>query len=130
MAIRAVIPFFGVRFMTELDVAGTGRKLIPDRARGSRMALFTAGLDTESGFVVMATAAGFPLFHLTHRKMLVTGAWNKKVRMAIFAAIGGNVNRVAELGAAGTEVDLFYRMAFLAVGFNAKGGLTVVAGTA
>lgn len=57
MAISAVIPFFTVRLMAELDVAGTGGKFITDRKRGPRVALNAVGLYTEGGFIIMATAA-------------------------------------------------------------------------
>lgn len=62
--------------------------------------------------------------------MFITGAGNEEVRMALLAAIGGNMHCMAEYGAAGTEIDLFDRMAFLTVGFHTKGGLAIVAGTA
>ena len=57
MTITAVIPFFEMRLMAELDVTGIGGKLITDRARSSRMTLHTVGLYTECGLVIMATAA-------------------------------------------------------------------------
>ncbi len=78
----------------------------------------------------MAAAAGFALLHLTHGETLVSGAWNKQFRMAILAAIGGNMYRMAEYGAAGAKIDLFDCVAFLAVGFHTKGALAIVAGTA
>lgn len=130
MTIIAVIPFVNVRFMAELDVAGSGGKLITDRTRSSGMALHAVGFYTESGFVIVTTAAGFALFHLAHTVMLIAGARNKEIRVAILAAVGGNMYRMAEFGAAGAKMNLFDRMAFLAVGFHAKGGLAIMAGTA
>ena len=130
MTITAVIPFFGMRLMAELDVTGIGGKLITDRARCPGVALHAVGLYTEGRFVIMATAAGFALLHLAHGEMFISVARYVEIRMAILAAIGGNMYRMAEYGAAGTKIDLFDRMAFLAVRFHPKGGLAIMAGTA
>ena len=130
MAITAVIPFVAVRLMTEFDISGIGGKLITDRGRRPGMALHTIGLYTKGGFIIVATAAGFTLLHLAHGEMFITGSRNEKIRMAILAAIGGNVYRMAEYCAAGVKMNLFHRMAFLAVGFHSKGDLAIVAGTA
>lgn len=62
--------------------------------------------------------------------MLVAGTRNKEIRVAILAAISGNMHLMAENGAAGPEIDLLYRMAFLAVGLHTKCGLAVVTGAA
>lgn len=130
VAITAGVPFFGVRLMAEIYVSGIRGKFIPDCAKVSGMALHTVGLYAEGGFVIMATAAGFALFHLTHGKALVAGARNEEIGMAILAAVGGYMDRMVELGAAGAEMDLFDRMAFLAVRFHTKGTLAIVTGTA
>lgn len=50
--------------------------------------------------------------------------------MAILAAVGGNMYRMAENCAAGTEINLFDRMALLAVGLHTKSVFTIVTCTA
>lgn len=50
--------------------------------------------------------------------------------MTIIAAIGGNMYRVGEFGAAGTKPDLFNGMAFLAVCFHTESGFSIMAGSA
>lgn len=130
MTIAASITFLGMRLMAELNVSGIRGKLKADGARISGMALHAAGLYTESGLVIVATAAGFALLHLAHVEMFITGARNKEIRMALFAAVGGNVYRMTEYGAAGAKMDLFNHMTFLAVGFHTKCGLAIMAGTA
>lgn len=129
MTVTAVIPLIGMRLMAELDVTGTGGQFISDRTRNSRMALYTIGFHTESCFVIMATAAGLPLLHLAHGEVFVTGARDEEIRMAILAAIGGNVECMTEFGAAGAKMNLFDSMTFLAVGFYTKSGLAIMAGT-
>lgn len=94
------------------------------------MALYTVGFNAESRFVIVAAAARFALLHLAHTVMPVAGPRNKEIRMAILAAVSGHMRLMAEHGAAGTEIDLLYRMAFLAVRFHTEGGLAVVTGTA
>ena len=101
--------------MAELNVSGIRGKFIPDCAQVSGMALHAVGLYTEGGFVIMATAAGFALFHLAHGNVLVTGARNEEIGVAILAAVGGYMYRMAELGAAWQKMDLFDRMALLTV---------------
>lgn len=127
MAITAAIAFSKVRFMAELNVSGTGGKLISDRTRITGMALRTTGLYPESRFIIMATAARFALFHLAHCEMFITGTRNVKIGMAILAAIGGDMYRVAKFGAAGAEMDLFDSMAFLAVRFYTKSSFSIMA---
>lgn len=68
----------------------------------------------------MTTTAGFPLFHLAHAEMFIFITRNEQIRVTIFATVSGNMHRMTEYGAAGTEIDLLDRMAFLAVGFNTK----------
>lgn len=130
MTITAIIPFVEMRLMAEFNVAGGGGKLVTDRARCAGMALQAVGLYTENRFVVMATAAGFSLFHLAHGEMFITAAGNIEIRMAILATVGGNMYRVAEYGAAGSKMDLFDRVTFLAVRFHPEGALAIMAGTA
>ena len=79
------------------------------------MALLAVGLYREGRFLIVAASAGFALLHLAHGVMLVAGAGSVETRMAILAAVGGDMNRMAEFGTAGAEMDLFDRMAFLAV---------------
>ena len=79
------------------------------------MALRAVGFHTESRFFIMAAAAGFALLHLAHGEMFISGARNVKSGVAILAAVGGNMYRMAEFGAARAELDLFDRMALLAV---------------
>ena len=115
MAVTAVITFFNVRFMAELNVSGARRKLIAYRTRGSGMTLHTAGFYPESRFIIMAAAARFTLFHLAHSKTFIACPRNINIRMTILAAIGGDMYRMTEFGAAGAKPDLFNGMAFLAV---------------
>lgn len=78
----------------------------------------------------MTAAAGFALLHLDHTETLVAGARQVQAGMAILAAVGGNVGRMAENGAAGAELDIFYRMTLLTIRFDAKGCFTIMTGTA
>lgn len=78
----------------------------------------------------MTAAAGFPLFHLVHAKMFVTASRNIEIRMAIFAAVSGNMNLMTEFSTARAEPYLFNDMAFLAIRFHAEGSFCVVAGAA
>lgn len=130
MAITAIVSLVKMGLMAELDIAGTGRELVADCARHSGVALNAVGFHTERSFVIMAAAARFSLLHLTHAEMLVAGSRNEQVRMAVLAAVGGNMHRMAEHRTAGTVIDLLYRMALLTVGFHAKSSLAIVAGTA
>lgn len=78
----------------------------------------------------MATAAGLTLLHLAHRNVFIPHSGNEEIRMAILAAISGDMYRMTEYCAPWTEMDLFDSMTFLAFGFNAKGGFAFMAGTA
>ena len=89
MTIRTGIPFVTVRLVTEFNVTGTGREFITDGTRSSGMALHAVGLYTEGSFVIMTTAARFPLFHLTHGGMFITSSRNKELWMTFFTGIDG-----------------------------------------
>ena len=52
--------------------------------------------------------------------MLVVAAGIIQVRVAVFATVGCNMDSMAEYGAAGTKMDLLYRMTFLTVGFDTE----------
>lgn len=127
MAVSADISFFHMRLMAKLDVAGAGGQFIADRTRGSGVTFRAVALYAKSRLFIVARTARFALLHLGHGVTLIARAGNKQVGMALLAAVGGDMHRVGKLGAAGAELNLFHRMAFLAVGFHPESGLVIMA---
>lgn len=119
-----------MRLMAEFNIAGIGGKLVTNRPRSSGVALQAVGFYTESRFFIMAVAAGSALLHLVHGETFIAGTRNVQCGVAVLAAVGRYMHSMAEFGAAGAEMDLLDRMAFLTVGFYAKCGLPVMAGAA
>lgn len=127
MTIRTGIPFLAVRLVTEFNVAGAGGELVTDRTRSSGMALNAVALDTEGRLVIMACAARFPLFHLTHGGMFITSSRNKKLWMTFLTGVDGGMYLMTEFGTAGAKMNLSDGMTLLTIRCNPKGGLGIVA---
>lgn len=126
MAIIAVITSFGMRFVTEFNVAGICRKFVPHGFQWCGVTFLTVTLNAESALIIVAISAGFALLHLQHAEAFITGARNINIRVAILAAVGGNMHLMTEYRAAGAEVDLFDCMTLLAIGFNPKRALVIM----
>lgn len=75
----------------------------------------------------MTTSARFSLLHLGHAETLIARSGGIKIRMAVFAAVGGNMGDMTEDRAAGTKIDLFDGVALLAVRLDSESGLAVMA---
>lgn len=78
----------------------------------------------------MATSARFALLHLVHIKTLIARSGGIKIRMTVFATVGGNMGNMTEDRAAGTKIDLFDGVALLTVRLDSESGLAVMARTA
>lgn len=130
MAVTAVIPPGNMRLVAEIYIAGICRKLVSHSFKRYRVTFLAVPLDTESSFLIMAIAAGFPLLHLQHTEIFVARARNIYVRVAIFATVSCYMHKMAEYGTPRTEVYLFDSMTFLTVGFDSESTLLIVASSA
>jgi len=97
---------------------------------GYRMALFTGTGNIEGSIPLMAHTAGLPFLHICHTVTFVTFTGDKRLIMAVIAAIQAKVKLVAENSTGRPEVDFFYRVAFITVFLHSKCRFPVMAAAA
>lgn len=93
------------------------------------VAFVAVSTHAEGGFPIVAGTTGCALFHFGHGKTFIARAGSIQPVVAIFAGKRAKMALMTEAGII-TETDLLDRMTFAAVLFYAKGGFTIVTGSA
>lgn len=127
MAIVATVTLLLVNLVAEVHIACTRRQFITNGLGIAWVAFLTIGFDPKGSAVVVTDPTGLPLLHLSHCNVFVASARDKECRMAILAAIGCNVNRMAEYRTSWFKIDLFHRMTTSTIILETKSRLTLMA---
>lgn len=121
MAAATVVPLYNMHLVAEFHIAGSSCQFVSYSWEVAGVALLTVRFDRESGLVVMTGSARVALLHICHAVAFIVAARDEYGGMAVLAAIGAQMSRVAEHGATLLEIDVLDDMTFSAALLNAKG---------